>query len=103
VFCLIDDVLCLIDDVRISNWRILTYEEIYAVVKKPAITKTIRLYRLRHFGHLQRMEGSRIPKRVLCKNLEPTRPRGKPRNRCKDEVREDRRIVCGEEWQEKSV
>jgi hypothetical protein len=33
--------------------------------------------------------------------LESTRPRGRPRNRWQDEVREDRRIVDGEEWQEK--
>jgi hypothetical protein len=39
--------------------------------------------------------------RVLCMNLESTRPRGRPRNRRQDEVREDRRIVGGEEWQEK--
>jgi hypothetical protein len=34
-------------------------------------------------------------------NLETTRPRGRPRNRWQDEVREDGRIVGGEEWQEK--
>jgi hypothetical protein len=46
------------------------------------------------------MEENRIPKRVLYINLESTRPRGRPRNRWRDEVREDGRIV-GEEWQEK--
>jgi hypothetical protein len=30
-----------------------------------------------------------------------TRLRGRPRNRCQDEVREDDRIVGGEGWQEK--
>jgi hypothetical protein len=34
-------------------------------------------------------------------NFESTRPRGEPGNRWQDEVREDRRIVGGEEWQEK--
>jgi hypothetical protein len=34
-------------------------------------------------------------------NLEPKRLRGRPRNRWQDEVREDRRISGGEEWQEK--
>jgi hypothetical protein len=34
-------------------------------------------------------------------NLESTRLRGRPRNRWQDEVREDERIVGGEEWQEK--
>jgi hypothetical protein len=38
---------------------------------------------------------------VLYINLETTGLRGKPRNRWEDEVREDGRIVGGEEWQEK--
>ena len=63
-----------------ENWRILTNEEIYASVKKPTITETIRLHRLHWFGQIQRMEENRIPKRVLYMNLE-TRPRGRPRNR----------------------
>jgi hypothetical protein len=47
------------------------------------------------------MEENRIPKRALYMNFESTRPRGRPRNRWQDEVREDRRMVGGEEWQEK--
>jgi hypothetical protein len=43
----------------------------------------------------------RILKRVLNINLETTRLRGRPRNRWQDEVREDGRIVGGEEWQKK--
>jgi hypothetical protein len=76
-----------------ENWRILTNQEIYAILKKPTITEIIRLHRLRWFGHVQRMEENRIPKRVLYMNLETTRPR----NRWQDEVREDGRIVGGEE------
>jgi hypothetical protein len=33
--------------------------------------------------------------------LESTRPKSRPRNRWQDEVRENGRIVGGEEWQEK--
>jgi hypothetical protein len=84
-----------------QNWKILTNKEIYASVKKPTIIETIRLNRLRWFGHAQRMEEYRIPKRVLCMNLGTTRLRGRPRNRWQDEVREDGRIVGGEGWQEK--
>jgi hypothetical protein len=47
------------------------------------------------------MKENRIPKRVLYINLELKRPTGRPRNRWQDEVREDGRIVGGEEWQEK--
>jgi hypothetical protein len=34
-------------------------------------------------------------------NLGTRRPRGRPRNRWQDEVREDGRMVGAEEWQEK--
>jgi len=47
------------------------------------------------------MEENRIPKRVLYMNLGTTRLRGRPSNTWQDEVREDRRIVSGEGWQEK--
>jgi hypothetical protein len=66
-----------------ENWRILTNKEIYTILKKPTITETIRLHRLRWFGHVQRIEEDRIPKRVFYTNLE-TRPRGKPRIRWQD-------------------
>jgi hypothetical protein len=70
------------------------------LLKKLTITETIRLHGLCWFGHVQRMEENRIPKRLLYMNLE-TRPRGRPRNRWQDKVREDGRIVGREEWQEK--
>ena len=57
--------------------------------------------RLRWFGHVQRMEENRIPRRVLYMNLGTARLRGRPRNRWQDEVREDGRIVGGEGWPEK--
>ena len=79
-----------------ENWRILTNKDIYAMVKNPTVTETIRLNRLRSFGHVQRMEENRIPKRVLYMNLGTTSLRGRPRNRWQDEVREDGRIVGGE-------
>jgi len=80
---------------------ILTNKEIYASVKKPTIIETIKLNKLRWFGHVQRLEENRIPKRVLYMNLGTTKLRGGPRNRWQDEVREDGRIVGGERWKEK--
>jgi hypothetical protein len=73
--------------------EVLTYKEIYAIVKKPTVTKTIRLHKLCWFGHVQRMEGNRIPKRVLHMILESTRPR----NRWQETAREVGRTVGGEE------
>ena len=48
-----------------ENCRILTNKEIYAMVKKPTITETVTLNRLHWFGHVQRMEDNRIPKKLL--------------------------------------
>jgi hypothetical protein len=84
-----------------ENWGILTNKEIYSSVKKPTIMETIRLNKLRSFGHVQRMEENIISKGVLYMNLGTTRLRGRPRNRWQDEVREDGRIVGGEGWQVK--
>ena len=74
---------------------------IYARVKNPTTIEAIKLNRLRWFGHVQRMEENRIPKRVLYMNLGTIRLRGRSRNRWQDEVREDGRIVGVEGWQEK--
>jgi len=46
-----------------EKWRILPNKEIYAMVKRPTITETIRLNRLWWLGHIQRMEENRIPKK----------------------------------------
>jgi len=97
----IEEFLGPVYDNKKENWRILTNKVIYARVKKPTVIKTIRLNRLRLFGHVQRMEENRIPRRVLYMNLGTTRLRGRPRSRWQDEVREDGRIVGGEWWQEK--
>ena len=50
--------MAVVYDIEQENWRIivLTNNEIYASDKIPTITETIRLNRLRRFGHLQRME-----------------------------------------------
>jgi hypothetical protein len=48
-----------------QNWRILTDKEIYAIIKKPTVTETVRLYRLCWFGDGQRTEGNRIPKSTV--------------------------------------
>jgi len=66
------------DEVRVyanekESFRILAKKEIYAgVKKKPTVIQTIRLNSLRWFGHVQRMEQNRIPKRILYMNFGTT-------------------------------
>jgi hypothetical protein len=48
-----------------ENCRIISNTEIYAVVKNHTITETIRLNRLRWFGHVQRLEENRIPNKSI--------------------------------------
>jgi len=72
-----------------------------ASVKKPTTIETIMLNRLHWFGHVQRMEENRIPRRVLYMTLGTTKLRGRPWNRWQYDVREDGRVVGGEKWQEK--
>jgi hypothetical protein len=64
-----------VNDNKKESWRILTNKEICAIVKKPTITEAVTLNRLCWFGHVQRMEENRIPKRVLYMNLGTTRGR----------------------------
>jgi hypothetical protein len=65
-------ILCPVCDGEKENWGILTEKNIYAIAKKPTITETIWLHRLRWFGHVQRMEENRTPKRVQCSLDLPT-------------------------------
>jgi hypothetical protein len=45
-----------------ENWRILTKKEIYAMVKNPTITETIRLHTLRWFGQYRDWQETESPK-----------------------------------------
>jgi hypothetical protein len=71
------------------------------LLKKPTVTETVRLNRLRWLGHVQRMEENRKTQKILYKRLEATRLRGRPRNRWQDEVMEDGRLVGGKGWKER--
>ncbi|OKP64685.1 hypothetical protein A8A03_01925 [Escherichia coli] len=60
--------------------------------------------RLRWFGHVQRRDSEYIGKRMLRLELPGRRPRGRPKRRFLDVVKEDMRIVgVGEEDTEDRV
>jgi hypothetical protein len=54
--------------------------------------------RIRWIGHVERMEGSRIPKRVMREKIYSKRRRGRPNARWLDGVQEDLRAMGIEGW-----
>ena len=69
----IEKILGPVYDNEKENLKILSNKENYASVEKPTIIETVKLNRLRWFGHVLRVEENRIPKRVLYMNLGTTR------------------------------
>jgi hypothetical protein len=55
--------------------------ELYKQFDEPSLKNIIKLKRLQWAGHVQRMEGKRIPKMILESNFIGKRPVGKPRKR----------------------
>ena len=53
--------------------------------------------RLRWFGHVQRREREYIGRRMLSLELPARRPRGRPRRRFMDVVKEDMKVVGARE------
>jgi len=58
------------------------------------IVKWIKGQKISWLGHLERMEKDRMPKKVVTKELEGTRRRGRLRKMWKEEV--ERELQCWE-------
>jgi hypothetical protein len=71
------------------------------LLKKLAITGTIRLNWLWWFGYVKRRDKIKFQKVYYIWIWKQQHLRGRPRNKWQNEVREDGRIVSGEGWQEK--
>jgi len=74
-----------------EQWRIRYNHEIYQLLD---LATTIILQRLKWAGHLQRMEESRVVKRMFNQKLEGKRPVGRPRARW-DKIQGDARSMLG--------
>jgi hypothetical protein len=83
-------------------WKIRYDSELYKQFDEPSLSN-IKFKRLQWAGHVQRMEGKRIPKRVLESNFIGKRPVGKPRKRWINAVEIDRReILKVRNWKRES-
>jgi hypothetical protein len=62
----------------------------------------VKARRISWIGHVERMEDSRMPKRVKIKKIYTRRRRGRPKIRWLDDVQEDIRAMGIEGWRRKA-
>lgn len=79
-------------------WRRRSNEELRNLYGQPDIVTEQKKARLKWFGHVERMEESRFPKKALRGHPGGSRSRGRPRLRWEDEVMKDVRSVGVQDW-----
>jgi hypothetical protein len=72
-----------------GQWRIRYNKELCELFGEPDLVTCIKLKRLQWAGHVQRMEGTRIPKKVFKAKFEAVMSVGKSRKRWEDAVQQD--------------
>lgn len=83
-----------------DNWRTRTNEEINTILENEDIVRFIKSQRIRWLGHVQRMEKSRMPRRVMQERIYSTRRKGRPITRWVDDVIDDLRKLKVRRWWE---
>jgi len=84
-----------------GQWRIRHNAELYNLYQNPNVITDIKLRRLQWAGHVIRMSEERIPKKLLTGRLYKDRPKGRPKKRWEDGVKEDSVNMIGvRNWKE---
>jgi hypothetical protein len=83
-------------------WRIRRNDELEDIIKGENIVRFIKSQRIRWLGHIERMQDTAIPKRMLYGKLYATRRRGRPKTRCLDDVSADLRKMGINEWRDRA-
>jgi hypothetical protein len=83
-------------------WRIRRNYELEDIIKGENIVRFIKSQRSRRLGHIERMQGTAIPKNMLYGKQYATRHRGRPKPRWLDDVSTDLRRMGINEWRDRA-
>ena len=83
-------------------WRIRRNDELEAIIKGENTVRFIKCQRIRWLGHIERVQDTAIPKKILYRKLYATRRRGRPKMRWLDDVSMDLRKMVINEWRERA-
>jgi len=92
------------DPVQNENgfWRIRKNHELNELIGNADIVRFIKSVRIAWLGHVTRMDGMRMPKRILEWKPMGRRIRGRPRKRWIEDVEEDIQTMKIREWRKLS-
>jgi hypothetical protein len=76
-----------------GSWRKLHNDELHSLYSSPTIVRVIKARRLRWAGHVARMEEGKCVYGALVGMPEGSRPQGRSRRRCEDNIKLDLRKI----------
>jgi hypothetical protein len=85
-----------------DSWRIRNNEELNRATNGEDIVKFIKAQRIRWLGHVKRMEGGAMPRKMMEGRLFTGRRKGRPRLRWMDDVVADMTVMKIKQWTEKT-
>jgi hypothetical protein len=86
-----------------GEWRLKTNDELEKAINNKNIVRYIKYKRLSWLGHVERMTIERVAKTIYKWKPYATRPKGRPRVRWADDVRNDLRKMGGEQLEAKDA
>ena len=84
------------------EWRLKTNEELAETINNENIVRYIKYKGLGWLGHVERMTNKRVAKTIYKWKPYATRPKGRPRVRWEDDVRNDLRKMGVNNWKQKT-
>ena len=81
-----------------GEWRLKTNEELEKAINNENTVRYIKYKRLSWLGHVERMTNERVAKTIYKWKPYATGPKGRPRVRWEDDVRNDLRNMGVNNW-----